>query len=371
VVDEDVLLDDEEALDSGIYVLDYDFDSGFERTTPRPLTEKDSVFVRVRHVRPGYAVSVSFDDKGVVQHAVSLIGMPSSSTATGASTESASSASAPDTGDADPDNPLVEARSTQIMSLGRLGGRRRYDITLCVQEGAPSANCSAGGSAPPPNPTVEALTNVTNTLAATVTKLAATNPAAAGASDSKKPAAPAGSRVIARNTLVVHQKGYLGVRLGVGADVAFGAVRELDTLPGSGNQIFVRSPDVTGDFALPLLVTYYVGGRDLIDGPPGRLTHGPSLGLDLLKIGADPRLYLGYTLDVAGFGVTFGGSLSRIQSVDAPPGTYVGSNATGTLLDQMHGGVFAAATTDLDIFEAVYRSYFAQAQFPTIGTGTP
>ena len=371
VVDEDVLLDENKR---GIFVLDYDFDAGFQRSTPRRLMDTDQIFVRVRHVLPGGAVAVAFDSNGVIQHQVSLIGFPSSAQAQ-SNSEAGTTFARPFTGDDDPDRPLVQARSTQILSLGRLAGAKRYDITVCAQTNSRSGSCSndptAGGvAAPKPAPANsgssvdQSKTNSSNTASNQSQPTQATTPNGPTASETWSILNT--DRAIARNTIVVHEKRYLGVRAGFGAGVFGGPVRTVTTTPGTA-QFYVRERKWTTDYGLPLLLTWYPCGRDAVDGPP-RQSFGVVAGIDILKGTSTPPVYLGATYDLSGFGITAGFAAERIESVNAANGTYLSSSAEGTKQSEWHPGGFLALTTDLDIFMAVFRNAFSTAKFPLVNS---
>ncbi len=352
VVDEDIILDENR---KGIYVLDYDFDAGFQRATPRTLMNTDKIYVRVRHVLPGGAVSLAFDGGSVIQHAVSLIGMPSSESPT---VDSAGGAtfSRPIVADDDPDKPLVQARSTQILALGQLEGGKRYDITICAQTGPSPGTCS-------------------NDVAATSSSGQKTGSNAGSSADqastgtSIKPSAAgiiSTNTAVARNTIIVHERRYLGVRAGLGATIAWGAVRSSSAALGT-TQNYVHERSYTTDFSLPLLLTWYIGGRDSVEGPPC-FSYGPVGGMDILKIGSTPRLYYGGTVDAYGFGLSLGGTAERIESVNLAEGTYLATGTQAPTKTEWHPGAFVALTTDLDVFERVFQSYFATAKFPTVGS---
>jgi hypothetical protein len=334
VVDEDVLIEPGgDPTRSDTYVLDYDYDAGFRRTTADKLWSNKRLFVRVRHVRPNEGVALVLDNGQVVQHAPSLIGFPTAAPAAENGAGFATSAHAV-TADDDPDRPLIQARSTQILPIGKLAGGKRYDMTLCAQGGPAPPICSA---------------------------------TAAGSTNPTSP--PSTSRVIARNTIVVHEARYLGVRAGFGASMVFGRVRSISTTPGSPPQYLVTEDERTTDFALPLLLTWYPIGRDAVEGPP-RFSWGLVSGIDMLKITGPPPIYFGATADVSGFGITLGGLIQSMQSVNAPANTYLPSADAGTKQSAWHGGVFAALTTDFDIFQAVFREYFSNAKWPTVGNAT-
>ena len=273
------------------------------------------------------------------------------------------------------------------MSLGRLEGPHRYDIVLCAQTGgaagcdgdspvagpgsssqktgsesSPSSAATAPSSDPTSKPAVAGGSSTAETSGAAAARPASSAEPKSTGAPSERPV----TRVIARNTLIVHSEGHLGVRMGLGADVAFGNVRDV-AQSATGGQYYVRQRDAVGDFALPLLLTWYPSGRDSFEGPPP-FSWGIGAGLDVLKIGTNPRLYAALSVDWYGLGLTLGPSLERVDSINAAAGTYLLSSAEGTLASIWHVGAFAAATTDFDIFTAVFRSYFSPTKLPSIGT---
>ncbi len=323
-IDEDVLM---QPAHVNTYVVDYDFKSGYLGSEITKLADTDNVFVRVHHVRPGYGVSVNLDDAGVVQHSVSLAGFtPPSGNADKTALPKQDTNIRPSSLSEDP---AVQPDTTQILALGRLDGGRRYSLAVCAEtEAQTSCDAPSGGTA------------------------------------QNKPSANAG-RSLGHNTLIVHSKRYLGVRAGFGEAEAFGDFRELDRDPGSNLQV-VRSHDVGWDFALPVLLTLYLPptARDAVTGPPV-FSYGVAAGLDVLKIGKTPRLYFGAVVDVCGFGVTGGITAERISSVDAPEGTSIPLGGGSSSRDGWYPGAFVAVTTDLDIFQAIFNSYFSTQKFPS------
>jgi hypothetical protein len=333
-VDEDVLLD---AGREGVYVLDYDFSSGFRGSTVYRLDEEDRIFLRVRHVKPAYGIALSVNDRGIVQHTVSLVGYASANgTPSGAQSNEVAAEMQQwreSLYDLDPDTPVAQPDSTQILSLGSLTGGRKYNLALCADKGG-GANCQDEASA-----------------------------------DKTVADGSAKKRVIARNTIVVQAKHHLGVRAGLGANISLGKVRVVEAEPALDAQL-VRGRNHSTDFALPLLLCVYIGGRYGSEGPPPR-SNGPLAGLDLMTLGTTPRLYGGWVLDLYGIGLTGGVSLDKLSTVNAREGTALASTEKAPSEDGWYPGVFLALTTDLDIFQAVYGAYFSPAKYPTVGAGAP
>lgn len=328
VVDEDVLM-----APSGphTYVLDYDYEAGFQRAPRRDLDEHDRVYVRVRRVRPGESVAIAIGDKGVVQHAVSLVGVASGTagaaqdqTATPSSDPTRSGGQRSGMADLDPEAVGVQATSTQILVLPGLEGAKRYDVTLC------------------------ALSDKTH------------------ACPPKDGDTPDKVRILAHSSVVVHAKRYLGVRAGLGFSGSFGAVRSLVKVPESSTLQLVRSASFTPEISVPLLLTVYAIPRDAVDLPRG-FTLGFGAGPDMVAtFQAKPKLYGALVLDWYGFGLTGGLVAQGLQSVNVAEGRYVAS-ADSTL--RFYPGAFVSLTTDLDIFEAVFRKYITGNNLPSVGTG--
>ncbi|APR76417.1 Hypothetical protein A7982_01764 [Minicystis rosea] len=335
VVDEDVLIAETTDGDTkgkgrpGAYVIDYDYDAGFQRAPARQLEATDRVYVRVRRVRPGQAVALSINDKGVVQHAVSLVGHE---TATRKDTEKADDVFRTGGGirssfdELKPDQLEVLAGSTQILALPGLDGARRYEIALCAIRDK-------------------------NEVCKTTT---GTEPGSTTA------------RIIARNTLVVHAKRHLGVRAGLGVMTAFGPVRSLGEVSNGTTLKYVREAQVTPDVAVPVLLTVYPHGRDAVDMPKG-FSWGVGVGPDMVAtFKGSPRVYLGLALDWYGFGLTVGPLVEARKTVNAPAGSYV---STAAEVNRWYGGGFFAITTDFDIFEAALRNYITPSGSPNVGNG--
>lgn len=324
VVDEDVLLarTTEKDVTPGVFVIDYDYEAGFQRAPNRQLQRTDRVYLRVRRVRPNEAVAVAIEDKGVVQHSVSLVGYIPTGNPPAADSVALTGGPRSGMNDIQPDQLVVQAGSTQILALPSLDGPKKYNISLC------------------------GISDKTGVCT----------------SDTSK------SRIIAANTLVVHTQRYLGVRAGVGIMSPFGKVRTLSDVPGSSLK-YVRGNDVTFDASVPLLLTYYPKGRDAVDLPKG-VSGGIGAGLDMAALfQVKPRLYVGGVVDIWGLGITFGLLVEQRATINAAEGTYVPNPANATALEskRWYGGGFLAVTTDFYIFEAVLRNYILGSPNPTIG----
>jgi hypothetical protein len=347
------------------YVIQYDFSGGFERTSePRPLTDKDRIFVQVQGVRPGFSIGASIDSKSVVQRSIGLAGLPPPANVQFQFSDQTNS-SIFGFGSVNPLAVDVQAPSTQIVALGSLAGGNRYAFQVCASSST-SDDCTVqlpqapgGGSQAPATP------------ARTPTAPAPTAPAAGGApaAGAKSPAAPDAvpvvHREIALNTLIVHSSVRLGVRAGFGVSEtnSYGNYRDLVPVPGTSSSA-VREVDHITDFGLPLLLAYYPCPRDAVDLPSG-VSLGIVGGLDALHI-TNPRLYLGLAIDVWGLGFTLAGSVQSLSTVNDSTGTVV--TASSVQRDTVWlPGVFAGITTDLDIFEAVYGKFFSTtASLPSI-----
>jgi hypothetical protein len=335
MVDEDVLTAES---GPGTYVLDYDYEAGFQRAPARSLKETDRVYVRVRRVQPGGSVAIAIGNKGVVQHAISLVGftpatpgavanpavVPQALAGTADPFPALSSGQRSRFNDLDPDQVIVQASSTQILVLPGLEGATRYELTLCAL-GDKTQSC------PPPT------------------------------ADGGK------ARIIARNLVVVHSERRLGVRAGLGFTGTFGPVRTLVDKQESTKLKYVRETNVTPDFAVPLLLTYYAIPRDAVDFPRG-FSLGFGAGLDMVKtFQAKPKMYGSLVLDWSGFGLTGGFLVEGRDSVDVAAGRYV-TDASTTM--RFYPGAFLGLTTDLDIFEAVFSKYInGTKDLPTVGAG--
>jgi hypothetical protein len=372
------------------YVLEYDFGGGFLHATPGLLWEDHPIFVVVRNVAPGWSISVDTGKGTVVQRDLTLVGLtnsadPGGEIHTGESRDSFTSIL--------PLSREMQPPSTHILSIGYPSGDVRRDVTVCASKGgsgcpvgATSENSGAiaGGPKPaqPATPAVPAQTTVVGQADANSASIAATNvpkPAAAKGNETDETRATSGPavrdtqpvwRLLGKNTVVVHRRHYLGVRAGLGAAWSFGGFQTLENDPSVGKQVVQHSKTDT-DWALPLLLAWYPRGRDATE-MPEKFSFGFSGGLDLLKIGTTPRLYGGVVFDFDGFGITAAMSTERAAYVVGNVNDFYDSSATAPTVNVWRPGVFLGLTTDLDIFEAVYRSYFDKANFPVIsGTKTP
>jgi hypothetical protein len=355
-VDEDILTYPARA---GNYVIDYDFSAGYRGATMKKLKATDHVFIRVRHVKPGYGISVQLDDNGAVQHAPSLIGFnesaknPPSGELFNRQTVHGTTALG------DPDVPIVQPDSTQILSLGNLSEGRYYNLTVNAQPGAQLAAASSAG-------------NTSGVPAGA----GASNPSAAANSAPPKDTASQPPRTIGQNTLVSHARRYLGVRAGFGMNSYRDStkIRTLEQQAGAMGSV-VKEHTPSPSFSLPLLLALYVAqfdewdlrwGRDATSGPPP-ISVGFVGGIDVMKLTDPPPLYLGAFADVYGFGLTAGISEQLVETVNAAHDTVVATATDVSKSKVFIPGFFLCLTTDLDIFNAVYKSFFSSQKFPGVG----
>jgi hypothetical protein len=339
------------------YILSYDFKGGFQRAlSDEPMSEKQPLFVVVHNVEPGWSIGVSINNKSVIQRNVSLIGMTSTPELTPSSFEDRTSQANLGFDHINPSAIEMQPPSTQIVSLGNLGGGARYDIVVCASNqlyddctDTSKAASGAGDVAKSPAPSAGA---------------SAPSPSAAPAASTALKAA-ATHRVIAKNSMIVHSKHFLGVRAGLGLDWSWSNTRDAVSLPGSTATVVRQDPQEQTDLSLPLLLTYYPCGRDSTEMPRG-FSFGLAGGLDLLKIGLTPRVYAGVVLDYAGFGLTLAASDERYSTVSLPEYTVIPAGITPqTDYSWIRPGFLVSLTTDADIFQAIYTNYIQSAQFPT------
>jgi hypothetical protein len=167
----------------------------------------------------------------------------------------------------------------------------------------------------------------------------------------------------------VHGNHYIGVRAGIGVAQSFGTFRDLVNEPGAPGQV-VREKSGETDFALPLLLTLYPGGRDALEMPQS-FSWGPVAGLDVTKVSSTPRLYGGLVFDFYGFGLTFLGSAERTTYVEDPKDTVINPASAAQIDHKWRGGMSFAVTTDLDIFQAIFQSYFKSPSLPSVTEAGP
>jgi hypothetical protein len=351
----------------GPYVLTYDFKGGFEGAEDWPMNEKQPLFAVVHNVEPGWSIGVSINNKAIVQRKVSLVGMPTPTGPADAFNNGTSQASL----GFDHINPLaieMQPPSTQILSLGNLGGGARYDLVVCASNQLYD-DCSQ--SAVPPS---SASSTETSGAAATRGASSPADTAPKTADAAPAPMAQLSHRTISKNSIMVHATHFLGVRAGLGIDVSWASENDLVSLPGLNGQVVRQQVSPQADASLPLLLAVYPGtvtksgwenGRDSTEMPRG-LGFGVVGGLDLLQVSATPRFYLGGVFDLWGFGITVTSSLERYGSVSIPSGSFVATGTNAQVDYAMKPGLLVALTTDADIFQAIFQNYFQTAQFPSI-----
>jgi hypothetical protein len=373
------------------YLIQYDFTGGFERTNQaRPIKDTDKVFVAVQDVRPGWSVGVALNDRSVVQRNTALIGLSQTDTAA-FSFKDQTSESTPGFDALKPLDMDVLAPGTQILSLGTLSGGARYTLHVCASSSA-ADDCTTvvpTTSAPATPSSPGGVSGPSNTAASPAPPTSGTppSPSSPGQSPSSGAALPSPSassstspstypmptsvpvhRTIALNSVVVRSYRHFGVRAGFGLSVD-GTVddryRDLVPVPGSSNSS-VRSRPGDAEFGVPLLVSYYIEGRDPMDLPHG-FTTGPTVGLDLLNAFSSPRAYLGWVFDIGGVGITTAVSGEVAPTYDNATGSVVAPGAQQKDNDFLLGG-FIGLTTDLDIFEAIFANYFSPLPFPTLAS---
>ena len=315
-------------------VLQYEFASGYmgASTGDRHINDTQRLFIRIIGVPPNTTVRVEVNDAGFVQYAPKVIGAsPQDITGQVSKAVDLSSASArPDSTDRFDDLNIRSAvPSTQIISLGRLTGGNEFTIAVCVQNGASAASCTS--------------------------------------TDANAP------RLLGKHSLPVHSQGHLGIRMGVGmvataADSPQVVAVDTSQTGSSGSSGYVRLKDVKYSFAVPLLIALYPCGRDTV-GPPPPASFGLVSGTDLTVIGGTPKAYpIGAVLDLYGVGITAAWSLEQVTYDVATPGTYVTSTVkTDT---RWRPGAIIAVTTDLNIFEVMFKRYFLDKGLPKIGGGS-
>ena len=327
LIDEDVLVDHS----PDQYVIDYEFSGGYRALPQSDVWQGNSVYVRVHHVPQNGSISVSVNSKTLIEHRPSLVGytsdkLPGPDKKPDDRTDVA--AHRPSIDDVDPDAPSIQGRSTQILLLGKFDGSYRYRVAVCGQTGT-TGECA---------------------------KIVGTED---GSSVSKpETQSSASSHLIARGVLVIHSKHYLGVRAGFGATLMFGDFRDALPLEGSSTSI-VRSRTVTPDVAVPVLLTAYPYGRDVLAWPEP-FTFGISAGVDLNTLTDHHRTYFGVAFDTFGIGFTFAATVEQRDSIYGP----VGSTATKTAT-AWYPGMFLGITADWDIFDAVFSGLVAP-KVPTL-----
>jgi hypothetical protein len=348
------------------FVLEYDFGGGFQLSTPRPLWDTDPIFIVVRNVQPGWSVGVVLGNRSIVQRDATLVGLPRSSPPAPSTTfEERTSQSRPGFDTLKPLDREMQPPGTQILPIGRLSGSARYDVTVCASDSA-TDDCSA-----PSVSSSVTKTSVTGggtagadagmSTAGTVDGGGALSPNALSSVTSST--VTPNHRTIAKNSLQVHSKHYLGVRAGFGGVFLSGTFQDTALVPGVAGSV-VRRQTGQGDFMLPLLLNYYFGGRDTTE-LSTQVSWGIAAGIDLLKLNPDFRLYAGPTFDVGGVGLTLMATAGRVPYVSAAQGTVVASSSAVQTDTVWRYGGGLAMTTDLDIFEAVFQNFFNPPSLPT------
>lgn len=339
------------------YILEYDFGGGFQLSSGRPLSDKDTLFVVVRNVQPSWSVGVSIDNRAVVHRDTTLVGLPAAAPASpGVHFDQRTGESRPGFDALRPLDREMQPPSTQILPLGRLSGSAQYDITVCASD-SPNDDCTQPGT--PTSNSKPASMSAGSTESADAGTDGGKGGATASAGTSPEAAMPH-HRTIAKNTVTVHSKQFLGVRAGFGGVGLIGRFQDVVAYPEVSGSV-IRAQAGQADFALPLLVAAYPEGRD-----PLSLALTPSwgvvAGLDLLKIGPDFRLYAGPTFDFGPVGLTVMGSAARVPYVVGPQGTILTSPYQTDTVWRL--GLAGAATFDFDIFQAAFQNLFKAPQFP-------
>jgi hypothetical protein len=336
------------------YFLSYDFNGGFQVAGPlggdtSDILESDTLFLAVRNVRPGWSVGVAVGNKTIAQRGLSLVGLPQAPPAAAPAFDQRANESGAQFRAFNPLDVEVQPPGTQILTLGRLAGGARYDVTVCASDSS-ADDCSQQATSVPistaANPNTAAIVPSTGAAPTTFTPI---------------------HRTIGKNSVTVHSRRFLGVRAGFGLSLIQGAP-DLAVVPGVAG-LQVREQSWRNEFSLPLLLAVYPGKRDSVELPP-KSSFAFVAGLDALHVSSTPRLFGGVVLDLAGLGITAAGVLARDTGPNAPPGTVVSSASAVQMDGYVRGGVLLALTTDLDIFTAVFAKFFNSPNLPTVG-GTP